>query len=180
MCDILSEDPNLQLVGEAGDGDEAWRLIRELRPTVAVVDIHMPKRSGLELSRLVRQGRLPVELIILTMDGEEGLLHEALNLGVKGYLLKENAISELLRATHRVAEGDCYVCPTLSTALVRRSAAREALHEQKAGLDKLTPTERQILKLISEDRTSKEIAEVLGCSARTVETHRQNISHKRG
>jgi len=178
LCDILAGDPTLRLVGEAGDGEEAWRLIQELRPTVAVLDIHMPKRSGIEVGWLVSQQRLPVELIILTMDAEEGLLHEALNLGVKGYLLKENAITELLQAIHRVASSNCYICPALSAALVRRNAAREALHEQKAGLDKLSPTERQILRLISEDRTSKEIAELLRCSVRTVETHRQNISHK--
>jgi DNA-binding NarL/FixJ family response regulator len=178
LCDILGGDPTLRLVGEAGDGEEAWRLIQKVRPTVAVLDIHMPRRSGIELGRLVSQQRLPVELIILTMDAEEGLLHEALNLGVKGYLLKENAIAELLQAIRRVAGGDCYICPTLSAALVRRNAARAALQEQKLGLASLSPTERQILKLIAEDRTSKEIAELLACSVRTVETHRQNISHK--
>ncbi|MCW5552773.1 MAG: response regulator transcription factor [Verrucomicrobiae bacterium] len=178
LCDILASDPALRLVGEAGDGEEAWRLIQELRPAVAVLDIHMPRRSGIELGGLVSQRRLPVELIILTMDAEEGLLHEALNLGVKGYLLKENAIAELLQAIHRVAGGDCYICPALSTALVQRNAAWKALHEQKVGLAKLSPTERQILKLISEDRTSKEIAEILHSRVRTVETHRQNISHK--
>ena len=138
----------------------------------------MPRRSGIQLGRLVSQQRLPVELIILTMDAEEGLLHEALNLGVKGYLLKETAVTDLLQAIRRVAGGDCYISPALSGALVRRNAAREALQEQKLGLATLTPTERQILKLIAEDRTSKEIAELLACSVRTVETHRQNISHK--
>jgi DNA-binding NarL/FixJ family response regulator len=178
LCDIIAGDPTLRLVGEAGDGEQAWVLIQELQPTVAVLDIHMPKRSGIQLGRLVSQQRLPVELIILTMDSEEALLNEALNLGVKGYLLKENAITELLRAIRRVAGGDCYICPTLSGALVRRNTAWEALREQKAGLARLSPTERQILKLIAEDRTSKEIAELLACSVRTVETHRQNISHK--
>jgi DNA-binding NarL/FixJ family response regulator len=178
LCDILAGDPTLRLVGEAGDGEEAWRLIQKLRPAVAVLDIHMPRRSGIELGRLVSQQRLPVELIVLTMDAEEGLLHEALNLGVKGYLLKENAIAELLQAIHRVAGGDCYICPTLSAALVRRNAARASLQEQKLGLVSLTPTERQILKLVAEDRTSKEIADLLACSVRTIETHRQNISHK--
>jgi DNA-binding NarL/FixJ family response regulator len=178
LCDVIAGDPVLRLVGEAGDGEEAWRLIQELQPAVAVLDIHMPKRSGIELGRLVSQQRLPVELIILTMDAEEGLLQEALNLGVKGYLLKENAVTELLRAIQRVAGGDCYICPTLTPALVRRNVAWKALHEQKVGLARLTSTERQILRLISEDRTSKEIAELLECSVRTVETHRQNISHK--
>ncbi len=178
LCDIIASDPKLRLVGEAGDGEEAWRLIQKLRPAVAVLDIHMPRRSGLELGRLVSQQRLSVELIILTMDAEEGLLHEALNLGVKGYLLKETAVTDLLQAVRRVAGGDCYISPALSGALVRRNAAREALQEQKLGLAALTTTERQILKLIAEDRTSKEIAELLACSVRTVETHRQNISHK--
>ncbi len=178
LCDIIAGDPTLRLVGEAGDGEEAWRLIQKLRPAVAVLDIHMPRRSGLELGRLVSQQRLSVELIILTMDAEEGLLHEALNLGVKGYLLKETAATDLLQAVRRVASGDCYISPVLSGALVRRNAAREALQAQKLGLATLTPTERHILKLIAEDRTSKEIAELLACSVRTVETHRQNISHK--
>jgi DNA-binding NarL/FixJ family response regulator len=178
LCDIIAGDASLRLVGEADDGERAWQLIQNLRPTVAVLDIHMPKRSGIQLGRLVSQHRLPVELIILTGDAEEGLLHEAMDLGVKGYLLKENAIEDLLKAIHRVAGGDCYICPALSGALVRRNAAHEALREQRPGLDKLTPTERQILKLIAEDRTSKEIAELLDCSVRTVETHRQNISQK--
>ena len=175
---LLESAGDIQVIAEAGDGEEAWGLIQKLRPAVAVLDIHMPRRSGIELGRLVLQERLQVELIILTMDAEEGLLHEALNLGVKGYLLKENAIAELLNAIHGVARGDCYICPMLSGALVRRHVTHEALREQKPGLDKLSPTERRILKLISEDRTSKEIAELIQCSARTVETHRQNISQK--
>jgi DNA-binding NarL/FixJ family response regulator len=178
LCDIIAADASLRLVGEAADGEQAWQLIQKLQPAVAVLDIHMPKRSGIQLGRLLLQQRLRVELIILTMDAEEALLNEALNLGVKGYLLKETAVTDLLQAIHRVAIGDSYISPALSGALLRRNAACEALQEQKLGLATLTPTERQILKLIAEDRTSKEIAEVLGCSIRTVETHRQNISRK--
>lgn len=178
LCDVIAGDPALRLIGDAADGEQAWQLIQEVQPQVAVLDIHMPKRSGIELSRLVAQHRLPVELIILTMDAEEGLLHEALNLGVKGYLLKENAITELLHAIPRVAGGDGFICPSLSGALMRRDAAWQALRKQKTGLARLTATERQILKLIAEDCTSKEIADLLECSVRTVETHRLNISHK--
>ena len=178
LCDLIASDTSLRLVGEAADGEQAWQLIQKLQPAVAVLDIHMPKRSGLQLGRLLSQHRLRVELIILTMDTEEGLLNEALTLGVKGYLLKETAVTDLLQAVRRVTGGGCYISAALSGALVRRNAAREALQEQKLGLASLTPTERQILKLIAEDRTSKEIAELLACSIRTVETHRQNISHK--
>jgi DNA-binding NarL/FixJ family response regulator len=178
LCDIIAADSSLRLVGEAADGEQAWQLIQKLQPAVAVLDIHMPKRSGIQLGQLLSRQRLGVELIILTMDAEEALLNEALNLGVKGYLLKETAVTDLLQAIHQVAVGDSYISPALSGALLRRNADRDALQEQKLGLAALTPTERQILKLIAEDRTSKEIAELLHCSVRTVETHRQNVSHK--
>jgi DNA-binding NarL/FixJ family response regulator len=178
LCDIISADASLRLVGEAADGELAWQLIQKLQPAVAVLDIHMPKRSGIQLGQLVLRQRLPVALVILTMDAEEALLNEALNLGIKGYLLKETAVTDLLQAIHKVAVGGCYLSPALSGALLRRNVDREALQEQKLGLAALTPTERQILRLVAEDRTSKEIAELLKCSVRTVETHRQNISHK--
>lgn len=178
LCDIIAEDATLRLLGAAADGEEAWRLIQDQRPTVAVLDIHMPKRSGLQLARGVAQEHLPVALIMLTMDAEEALLNEALNLGVQGYLLKESAVGDLLTAIHRVAAGDCYVSATLSGVLVRRTLAHEALRARRPGLDRLSPTERHILKLIAEDRTSKEIAELLQCSPRTIETHRQNVSQK--
>jgi two-component system, NarL family, response regulator DegU len=178
LCEIIADDSSLRLAGEAADGEQAWRLIQTLKPTVAVLDIHMPKRTGIQLARLVLQQRLPVELIMLTMDAEEGLLNKALNLGVRGYLLKESASADLIQAIHRVIAGNCYITPALSGVLVQRQIAHDELREKKPGLDKLSPTERAVLKLIAEDRTSKEIAELLGCSPRTVESHRQRISQK--
>ena len=178
LREIISGEPALSLVGEASDGEQAWEMLRELEPTVALLDVHMPRRGGIELCRLIQEHRLPVEVIVLTMDGEEALLSEALSLGVKGYLLKEGAVTDLLLAIRRVAAGDCYICPALSAAMVRRNSVWQTLQQQKVGLARLTPTERQILKHIAEDRTSKEIAELLQCSVRTIETHRQNISHK--
>ncbi len=178
LCEIIATDPSLRLLGEAGDGEQAWRSLQELKPAVAVLDVHMPKCNGIQVARRVAQQRLPVQLIILTMDREEALLDEALNLGVNGYLLKESAVTDLLQAVHSVARGQCYISPALSGVLVRRNAAREELRQEKLGLASLTPSERQILKLIAEDRTSKEIAELVGCSVRTVDTHRQNISRK--
>ena len=132
LCDIIAGDSTLRLVGEAGEGEQAWRLIEGLRPTVAVLDIHMPGQSGIQLGQRVVQKQLPVKLIILTMDSEEALLDEALNLGIKGYLLKESAVTDLLQAIHRVASGDCYISAALSGALVRRNDAREALRERSS------------------------------------------------
>jgi DNA-binding NarL/FixJ family response regulator len=178
LCEVIAGDPGLNLVAEAGDGDQALDLIQARHPAVAVLDIHMPKRSGVRVARDLRDLRWPGALIFLTMDNEEGLLNEALNLGVLGYLLKENAVAELLAAIHSVAAGKSYVCQALSPSLLRRRAAAEVLRAQAPGLDRLTPAERQVLKLIAEDRTSKEIARFLGCSVRTIETHRLNISRK--
>ena len=178
LCEIIAGDASLQLAGEAGDGEQAWRLMQRLLPTVAVLDIHMPKYNGIELARFSLQHRLPSKLIILTMDSDEALLAEALALEVAGYLLKETAVTDLLDAIRQVAGGGCFISPAFSGALVRRNAARKALQRQEPGLAQLTSAERQILKLIAADHTSKEIAGLLSCSIRTVETHRQNISRK--
>ena len=178
LCDIIAGASSLRLVGAAADGEQAWELIQQLRPAVAVLDNHMPKQSGLQVGRLVLQQRLDAQLIMLTMDTEEALLNKALNLGFKGYLLKESAAGDLLQAVDCVARGEYYIPSALSGALLRRQQACEALREKKPGIAKLSPTERQVLKLIVEDRTSKEIAELLGCSHRTVESHRQRISQK--
>jgi DNA-binding NarL/FixJ family response regulator len=178
LCDILAGDARLRLVGEAVDGDQAWEMIQQLHPTVAVLDVHMPARSGLEVGRLALGKDPPTEAILLTMDGEESLVNDALSCGIKGYVLKDSAVTELLEAIRQVSRGQCFISPALSSVLVRRRAKREALRERKAGLGRLTPTEQRVLRLIAEDRTSKEIAEILRSSIRTVETHRQNISHK--
>ena len=178
LCETIAGDASLRLVGEAADGEQAWRMILELRPTLAVLDNHMPGQTGLQVGRLVLQQQVPVALIMLTVDTEEALLNKALNLGFKGYLLKETAAADLLHAVHAVAKGNCYVTPTLSGALIRRQRAGRELRAQKPGLDKLSPTERAVLRLIAEDRTSKEIAALLGSSYRTVEAHRQHISRK--
>jgi DNA-binding NarL/FixJ family response regulator len=178
LCETIADDASLRLVGEAGDGQQAWELVQKLKPAVAVLDIHMPHRTGLELSALISQQHLPVKVIILTMDADPGLLNQALNRGVQGYLVKETAISDILDAIHRVALGGLYISPDLTAALARRNAAREAFREQKVGLTLLSPTERKILKLIAEDRTSKEIADLLECSVRTIDAHRGNISRK--
>ena len=178
LYDVIASDPRLELAGEVDNGEAAWQIIHARRPAVAVLDIHMPRRSGLQVARELWAERWPVALIILTMDKEAGLLQAALDLGVRGYLLKEDAATELLSAIHLVAAGQRYVCPALADLPRQRRAGEEELRTQVPGLVRLTPSERRILKLIAADHTSKEIAAALGCSQRTVETHRQNICYK--
>ncbi len=178
LCEVIAEDPSLQVVRETGDGAEALRLIELLRPTMAILDIHMPKLNGLQVMRSLWEKRSPVKVILLTMHEDEDLFNEAINLGVGAYVLKENAVTDLLKAVRCVAEGKTFVSSSLADLLLRRSQQSAALRREKAGLELLTATEGRILKLIAEDKTTKEIAVSLGISTRTVDTHRQNISHK--
>jgi DNA-binding NarL/FixJ family response regulator len=178
LRDAIESDPALELLPEASDGEQALRLIEQSRPAIAILDIHMPRHSGLDIARELAAKQAPVQIIMLTMYDDEEMFNEALSLGVKGYLLKDSAITEILSAIRTVAGGKTYISPSLSGHLLHRHVRAEALAKEKPGLESLSPTERRILQLIAQDRTTKEIAEVLGISARTVDTHRQNMSYK--
>ncbi len=180
LCEVIEADCNLRLVGQAGNGEEALRLMDEIRPDISILDVTMPKLTGLQVARKLAEAKSPMKLVLLTMHEDEDLLNEALNLGIRAYVLKENAAEDLLAAIQAVAEDRSFVSATLSGMLLRRSIQNAALRQKKPGLDQLTPSERRILKLIAEDKTSKEIADLIGCSVRTIETHRQNISGKLG
>jgi DNA-binding NarL/FixJ family response regulator len=178
LCDVIQADARLRLVGQASNGEEALKLVDELRPDIAILDVHMPRLTGLQAARKLIERKSPVKLVLLTMHEDEDLLNEALNLGIHAYVLKENAVEDLIAAVRSVNEGKTFISATLSGLLLRRRAQAEALRREKPGLDSLTHTERRVLKLIANDKTSKEIAEILGCAVRTVETHRQNMSQK--
>lgn len=170
----LSVDPSLQVVAEAGDGQTALAQIESLQPDVVILDINMPIMDGLEVARALQNTPRTTALIFLTIHCEEDLFNAALDLGVRGYVLKDSAITEIVTAIRGVAAGGHYTSPALMSHLIknRRSAA------SAPGLQELTPTERRILRLIAEYLTSKEIAEQLNISYRTVETHRTNICTK--
>ena len=178
LREVLSEDPALRLVAEVGDGVTALREIRELKPQAAVLDLDMPEMNGLEVARKVQSLKLPVALVILTMYKEERVFNEALEAGVLGYVLKENAANDLLGCLRAVVAGQPFISPSLSSFLLGRNARTRSFLEQKPELEALTDAERRILKLIADDLTSKEIAEQLGISFHTVENHRANICQK--
>ncbi len=180
LCEVLETDQDLRLIGQAADGETALRLMEELQPDVAILDVNMPKLTGLQVARKLSGQKVLARLVLLTMHEDEDLLNEALNLGIRGYVLKENAVEDLLAAVHAVARERTFISASLSGMMLRRRDGGEALRREKPGLDELTPAELRILKLIAEDKTSKEIAEALGCAVRTVETHRQNMSTKLG
>jgi DNA-binding NarL/FixJ family response regulator len=178
LRDIIEENSKFQVVGEASDGEAALLLISELRPDIAIVDIDMPRLNGLKMVRALQEMNLPVAVVFLTMYNELDVFDAAINLGVKGYILKENAAEDIVVALDEVARGKKFISPSMSEKSQRRSDRVQSLPLSKPQLDELTPAERQILKLIAEDRTSKEIADLLQISFRTVEKHRLNICNK--
>ena len=175
---VMEGDSRFELVGEAGDGESALKFILEKKPAVAVLDINLPKLTGLEIARKLHGLKAATRLIILTMHKEEELINRALDAGVQGFVLKENAVEDILEAIQTVAEGGHYLSPSVSGFLIKRRNRAEALVAQKPGLDDLTKAERCILKLIADKKTSKEIAAELFISPRTVEAHRANICDK--
>jgi len=178
LRDIIAANPSLRLVAEAADGLAAWELMQRLQPAVAVLDYEMPGLDGLQLALRARQAVLPVAVVMLTMHKEEDLFNHAMNSGVLGYLLKENAAEDLLHCVRSVVAGHSFISSILSDFLLRRSARVQAFRQTKPALEDLTPTQRHILRFIATDLTSKEIADRLGISVRTVENHRFHICEK--
>ena len=174
----IETDARLKIVGEAGDGSVALEQIKALLPEVAVLDIDMPVMDGFAVAIAIREEDLPVAVIFLTIHREEELFQAAIDMGVKGYVLKDSATTDIIAGIKTVARGEPYISPSLSAYLINRRGRVEALVKEKPALDDLTPMERRILKLIAEDKTSKEIAAELFISPRTVETHRTHISRK--
>jgi DNA-binding NarL/FixJ family response regulator len=175
---IIESDPRIKIVAEASDGEQAWQRLQETRPTVAVLDLTMPLRDGFGVARAARDERLEVAIVFLTMHKDEHYLHAALDLGVRGYVLKDSAIAEITDCIKAVAAGQDYISPALSGYLINRDRRAATLASQKPALEQLTPTERRVLKLIAEGHTSREIAGKLNIGARTVDHHRNNIAIK--
>lgn len=175
---VITGAPDFELIGESGNGEEAMLLIQERKPDVAVLDLKLPGLTGLEIARKLQAARLPVRVIILTMHNEEEIINRALDDGVMGFVLKENAVEEIVKAIEAVAAGGHYFSPSVSSHLVRRRHRAESLAKEKPGLDDLTKAELRVLKLISQKKTSREIGAELFISPRTVEAHRANICSK--
>jgi DNA-binding NarL/FixJ family response regulator len=150
----------------------------ESKPDVAVLDVNLPGLSGLEVTRKLQGKRLSTRVIILTMHKDEQMMNRALDFGAHGFVLKENAVEDILNAIAIVARGEHYLSPSISGFLVRRRNRAESLAAAKPGLDSLTKAERRILSRIAEKKTSRQIASELFISPRTVEAHRANICAK--
>jgi DNA-binding NarL/FixJ family response regulator len=177
---VIESESTFRVVAEADDGRSALESIRAHKPDIAVLDIHMPEMGGFDLIREIKREKLAVEVIFLTMYDDESMFNAAMDLGAKGYVLKDSAISDIISSLRSVAASRPYISPALSGFLLNRSERATKLASQHPGLNDLTATERRILKLVSEYKTSKEIAEELCIHYRTVDNHRTNISQKLG
>jgi len=178
LREVIEENPRFQVVGEASDGEVAMKMIADLKPSIAVVDIDMPRLSGLEMVRALQKIKSQVTTVFLTMYDEEDMFNVAMDLGVKAYVVKESAADDILAALEKVDQGETFISPSLSDMGKRRVNRVQELLLSKPQIEDLTSAERRILKFIAEDRTSKEIADLLNISVKTVENHRLNICHK--
>ena len=175
---ILKDETNIQIVGEASDGNKALELISELNPDIAVLDMSMPEKTGLQILRELKNNKSKVKVIFLTMYREEDMFDEAMNLEVDGYVLKESAENDIVECINQVAKNNYYISPVISNLFVKRRNKTAELDKQNPALLKLTLTERRVLKLVSQNKTSKEISEELFISPKTVDNHRTSISNK--
>ena len=178
LRDVLAADPSLRVVGEAADGEAALDLVRRHRPRVALLDLDMPKSSGLAVAEAVRREGLGSEVVILTMHKDSGMFRRALDVGARGYVLKDSAVTEIHACLHMVASGRAYISPMLSSELLERHA--EARLPELAAVADLTPAERRVLRLIAQGLTTTGIARALDISPKTVENHRLHICGKLG
>ena len=176
---IIEESPDLQVVGEANDGLELLNLLREVTPQMVILDIFMPNLRGIEAIHEIRKIHPEVKVLILTMHKDREYLYLALSAGAKGYLVKEDADKELFSAIERVRQGKTYLSPHFSEEVVDDlvqigKGDTRAIFE----VDPLTPREREVLKLIAEGKSSKEIGQLLFISVLTVNNHRAKIMEK--
>jgi DNA-binding NarL/FixJ family response regulator len=169
----LLEQHGFTVVGEAADGREATQLAQELEPDVAVLDLAMPLLNGLDAAREIIRASRRTKAILVTVHTADQYVLEALQAGIRGYVLKSQATAQLVQAIQEVMRGGRYLSPGISEAVVQAYLAKTDLPA-----DPLTPREREVLQLIAEGKTTKDIAGLLGLSVKTVESHRTRLMGK--
>jgi two-component system response regulator NreC len=175
---VIEQQPDLVVVGEGSDGREAVSLAASLKPDVAVLDIGMPNLNGIEAAKQITDRETGTAVVILSMYSDETYILRALKAGARGYLLKDSAESDLVKAIHSVAEGKSFFSPTVSRVLLEDYMRKLQRTGGESSYDLLTPREREVLQLIAEGKSNKEIADMLNLSVYTVETHRGNLMEK--
>lgn len=177
LVQVLKRESTYSII-ETDNGKDALELIKNESPDVALLDIEMPEMTGFEVARVVHKEGLSVDIVFLTMHKDEAMFNKAMDIGVKGYVLKDNTISEIVACLEMVAKGRSYISPVISDYLLQRTQNKNTSESDGSKLDLLTESERRILKLVAEMYTSQEIAEKLHVSLNTVQNHRSNMCQK--
>jgi two-component system, NarL family, response regulator NreC len=175
---LLDAQPGMQVAGEAADGREAVRLTKEMQPDVVIMDIAMPNLNGIEATAQIVKAYPKISVVILSMHSDEAYLVRAFSAGAKGYMLKDSAEEDLLRAIRTVAGGRPFFSPTIAQTLLEdyvRSLQQRGLTDS---YDLLTDREKEVLQLLAEGKSNKDVATRLNLSPYTVETHRTNLMQK--
>ena len=176
---LLSQQENIEVVGAAGDGQEAYRKILELKPDIAVLDISIPNLNGLDLAEKLRAEMPEVKVVILTMHKSGEFVSKALRAGVRGYVLKDNALEELMECINLVFDRKVYLSQDI-TGIVVDGFVNNNREYPETGENAISLREKEILQLLAEGKSNKDISDLLNLSIKTVETHRANIMRKLG
>jgi DNA-binding NarL/FixJ family response regulator len=175
---VLEREAGFRVIGEAGDGREAVVLAEKLKPDVVVLDIAMPNLNGIEAARQICDKLPGAAVVILSMHSDESYVLRALKSGARAYLLKDSAVADLITAIKSVTEGKAFFSPAISRMIVEDYMRKMRDRDVEDSYELLTPREREILQLLAEGKSSKDIAAILCLSLYTVETHRSNILRK--
>jgi DNA-binding NarL/FixJ family response regulator len=175
---LLEKTGDIHVVGEASNGQEAVDMAQEHKPDVLIMDIMMPRMNGIQAAENIRNLKLPTNILILSMYADAGFVHQALQCGVKGYVLKSSVSDELLWAVRAVANGQTYLSSPISEIVVESALNPHIGGQDTDPISNLSPREKEILQLIAEEHTSNEIAGLLFISEKTVEKHRARLMEK--
>ena len=178
LSERIEKEPDLSIVGETGTGLRALDLAQRIEPDVLIVDIGMPGLNGLEVTRRVKKRYPKMRVVVLTMHSDEDYLRKAMRNGADAYVLKEANVPELVKAIHEVMDGRRYITSSLCPNGINDFMRRLKRNGDQDAYDSLTNREREVLQLLAEGMTNKEIAEELDIGKRTVETHRANLMDK--
>jgi DNA-binding NarL/FixJ family response regulator len=173
---LLQQESDIEVIGEAADGHGAIVEILRLKPDIAILDISLPQLNGLEVAARLKKEDPAIKIIILTMHKNEDFVARAYQLKVNGYVLKDNALEELLKSIRTVQAGGIYLSSDITSTVVAGFVAN--FSQKKGNVEHISSREREIIQLLSEGNSNKDIAQLLNLSLKTVETHRSNIMHK--
>lgn len=177
---LLEGEPDIEVVGEATDGEDAVNKAQEIQPDIVLMDITMPGMNGLEATTRIRENNPDIKILVLTMHQSDDYFFKFLDAGASGYFVKGGSSSELITALRAVWKGEVYIHPTMTRKLLSDYMQRVRSGDDKETYDGLTVREREILQNVAEDRSNQEIAELLMISPATVQTHRAHIMAKLG